>query len=204
MKQGKLNPLQIRDLRIHYESELRKLEFQIIKLREIVAELEVREEAAMALALDEEEAVKELPAPYYPTDKQSTKGRGRPRKEQSSPVNHSPEPEEPKRRGRPSKDEGEVIDFRPSPWDLLVIRALEDTEKVMIVPEFVEYAKTRPEPYYQLEEEDIKIMLNRAFVKMANRKEYLVKVPYEGRGHAYALKSWFTKQGELPKKYQRS
>ncbi|HMQ47633.1 MAG TPA: hypothetical protein PKA00_05770 [Saprospiraceae bacterium] len=202
MKQTKLNPLQIRDLRIHYESELRKLEFQVVKFREIVAELEVREEAAIALALDEAE-VKELPAASKSTEKEAQKEKGRPRKEKAASNKVVHEPEVPKKKGRPSKEEGEVIDFRPSPWDLLVIRALEEKDQVMIVPDFVEYAQSRPEPYYQLDEEQIKIMLNRAFVKMANRKDYLVKVAYEGRGHAYALKSWFTKQGELPKKYQR-
>jgi hypothetical protein len=45
--------------------------------------------------------------------------------------------------------------------------------------------------------------LNRSIHKLTHRRGILIKVPYEGKGYAYALSNWVDEGGNLLEDYKR-
>ncbi len=95
--------------------------------------------------------------------------------------------------------------YRPSEYDLLVMESLDEKGQILIASEMQDYIKDKFEKEGRnTDEEEIKVMVTRSLQKLANRREDLKKVKYEGRGFAYAQPKWVTAQGDVKKKYQRT
>ena len=130
------------------------------------------------------------------------KRRGRPKKAETTAKAAAP-----KRRGRPKKAEAPAIKRkvgRPaslSSWDDFVLGQLKSADHVLSSAELADIAKKGS--FKRTKADQIKIMLNRSFHKLANKKGLLIKTPFKGRGFAYGLKEWSTPKGNLKKKYQR-
>jgi hypothetical protein len=97
------------------------------------------------------------------------------------------------KRGRPA---GQL-----SEWDNLVLQSLKDKKKVLTTSDFAKIAVD--DPSIKSGEAQIKVKLNRALHKLANKQNMLSKVDHPGRGYAYAMKDWLDSKGNLPKKYER-
>lgn len=224
MEYTQLSPLEIRDLINQYRSDLRKLHFKTVKTQAIVKELEQYvTEAEEALAI-EEAKIQELPAaPAVQVAKESDEGTDTPSaasKAKATPKKKpGPKPGKAKGKkktssrgpGRPPKKKEEKAAKpkgkrgRPagklSEWDNLVLQSLKDKKKVLTTSDFAKIAVE--DPSIKSGEAQIKVRLNRALHKLANKQELLSKVDHPGRGFAYALRDWLDRKGNLPKKYER-
>ncbi|TVR82840.1 MAG: hypothetical protein EA409_03985 [Saprospirales bacterium] len=90
--------------------------------------------------------------------------------------------------------------YRLSDWDTFIVRSLEDTDRILRNADFYELAKewikTTGE---EIDNTEIRGKISRSIHKLANKRGYIIKVKYPGRGNAYALPDWFTKDGKLKK-----
>jgi len=206
-----------------YESDIRQLEYKIIKTREALSELTGNGNGS-----------------------KTTGKRGRPRKE----INYSADTVQspPKKRGRPRKvilEDGDptgpgtpkVIQkkksntgkkekvklvfpkvsprkprtissksggYRLSEWDNFVLDSLENFGKVMINSELYDLALQKNEADKMgLTDEDVRGKLVRSIHKLANKRMEIAKAPFPGKGYAYGLSSWFSGSGNLKKTYSR-
>jgi len=131
------------------------------------------------------------PKPGKPKSKKKT-GKGGPGRK---PKNKQQETVK-KTRGKRGRPAGQL-----SEWDILVLQSLKDKEKVLTTSDFAKMAVD--DPSIKSGEAQIKVKLNRALHKLANKQNMLSKVDHPGRGYAYAMKDWLDSKGKLPKKYQR-
>ncbi|MEM1322916.1 MAG: hypothetical protein AAGG75_21810 [Bacteroidota bacterium] len=214
-----------------YQASLRQLEYQVNKTKATIAELEgsistngkraATKATSSASKRGRSKAAAVAEAPAVP---KVTRKRGRPRKavlqpgEPTAPGN----PKvlvKPKAKGK--KEEVKLIipkvskpkttptvgatkGYRLSLWDHFVIDSITDAGKVLINSELLEMAsdKNKAEKL-GLDEETIRGKLVRSIHKLANKRGEIVKAPFPGKGHAYGLKDWFTKSGNLKKDYAR-
>lgn len=94
--------------------------------------------------------------------------------------------------------------YRLSPTDELVFKALEDNGKVLITTEIQDYVENAyRDQGDEKSGEEVRLLISRSLQKLANRRNDLIKVPYEGRGYAYARPEWVNKDGELKRKFTR-
>lgn len=131
-------------------------------------------------------------------EKKSTGKRGRPRKVKA-------EGEEPKKKaGRKGKSSDKSASgYRLSTIDNMIIEALTQRGKVMINSELLDYVENKADEIgEQLSADEIKLRISRSLQKLVNRRGDLVKVPYEGRGFAYALPKWLDGDN-VKNKFQR-
>lgn len=211
-----LTPLEVRDLISRYQSDLRKLEYQIHKVHQILEELQGYAPQAQEKYIDEP-ILRGLPSA------EASEEKGGETTDQEAPQNVPTAKGRKTRRGRPKKMgsdtapgkvEGSASSpaaaepkveqgkgYRLSEWDLFVVNCLLAEEQSLITSDFLVAAENSAE--ITADAKEIKIKLNRSLHKLANKKGILVKVEYSGRGYAYALAKWLNSKGELPKKYAR-
>ena len=84
--------------------------------------------------------------------------------------------------------------------DQTIIGLIEKQGRAMISSELV----TGLMEAKKMKETEAKTMLNRTLHKLANRRSDLKKVPYAGRGFAYALPNWVNAQGKAKRQYKHS
>ena len=217
MSFNNLTPLEIRDLISGYQSDLRKLHFQVHKTNQIIAELKSYGTQAEETYALEQPSLPELPSASNEEDQavasadqaseapQRKTRRGRPANRKLSSE------DKPKRGpGRPRKESSAASaanerpkgkGYRLSHWDNFVMDCLEQKQTALISADILDMAGKSES--IQADANEIKIMLNRSLHKLANKKGLLVKVEYDGRGFAYAPAGWLNSRGELPKKYAR-
>lgn len=108
----------------------------------------------------------------------------------------------PKKRGR--KPNQKVGGYRLSEWDNLIIDGIKSADRALIKSELLElaFAKNKDEKL-GMDEQELNVKISQSLHKLANRRDDLVKVSFPGRGFAYAIPSWMTNKGELPRKYMR-
>lgn len=108
----------------------------------------------------------------------------------------------PKKRGR--KPNQKVGGYRLSEWDNLIINGIKSADRALIKSELLElaFAKNNAEKL-GMDEQELNVKISQSLHKLANRRDDLVKVSFPGRGFAYAIPSWMTNKGELPRKYMR-
>jgi hypothetical protein len=205
MNIGNLTPLEVRDLITTYHSELRKLQFQINKVQEIIAELQEYEYSNAEEYKLEPAILRGLPeASQTSDDDDSSRGRktrrGRPVGRKAIDRKTGPgRTRQEKTADKKTLHKGKG--YRLSEWDLFVVNHLQDAGHALISSDLLQYAMD--DENIKADEEEIKIKLNRSLHKLANRKGVLVKVEHSGRGFAYALSSWLNNRGELPKQFAR-
>lgn len=89
-----------------------------------------------------------------------------------------------------------------SDWDKAILNTLKSEQKIMVSSEILESIKriAKEEGFFK-DDNHAKIKLNQCLVKLANRRDDLVKLHHRGRGFAYALPEWM-EGNHLDKKYQ--
>lgn len=221
MEYTQLSPLEIRDLINRYQSELRKLHFQTLKTQATIKELEhYAAEAEQAFAIEEAKIQElpaasvteaaaapppeEIPAPSTPAKKKKKAGRPRGstnKKKKTSKRGPGRPPKAKKASKAAAKPTKRGPKERLSDWDNFVINSLKGKKQALTTSDFASIALE--DSNIKSGEAQIKVKLNRALHKLANKKEMIAKVPHSGRGYAYALTNWLQENGDLPAKYER-
>lgn len=172
---GKLNELDVLDLLSEYNSELRKLQFKVDRVKERIQYLE-----------DLYSGMKGTPASF-----QSPKA--------EAPVEDQQQEEEPS-----ETTERKRKPYPLSEWDKSIFEILKEENHVMISAELLDKLteKAKEKGIFK-SDDDTKVKLNQHLVKLANRRGDLKKVKHKGRGHAYALPEWTDEKGNAKKEYRR-
>ncbi|MFO8128341.1 MAG: hypothetical protein R6T99_00370 [Bacteroidales bacterium] len=108
--------------------------------------------------------------------------------------------------GRPRKESKKKAPRKPYPlsdWDKLILESIKKEGKVLINPEIYERVKPKAkEVGIFTTDAKARAKLNQCLIKLANRRNDLVKVKYKGRGFAYAMPEWMDGR-KLKKEYKR-
>lgn len=228
-----LNRLEVQDLINRYSSELKKLKYQMEKTQttidELQAELENKkdlvEQLAAASAKSTEEAATPAPAPQTKGKKRGPKPKKKNAAQKAEVTEKATEkaPSTKKKRGpgRPpkakTKAKKEVLptlakDDKPkakrrvrfSETDVLLMDTLDEKGQILIASELLDVAMDKAKSKGEkITEDDMKIKINRSLQKLANRRDEILKVSYDGRGFAYALPEWVDKKGVLKPEFAR-
>lgn len=177
MRKTTLSSGEIQDLINKYQSELKKLEFQteeivatIDGLKKWLASVESREKIVLAKV----------------------------GKKKKSAAKISMEPAVKRKRGRPSKKVKKVAPgakkekaakgYKLSDWDNWVISSIKDKGQPLITQEIIDTVKAKAqESGLSSSDKEVKNKVTRSLQKLANRRGDIMKVPYKGKGHAYAI-----------------
>jgi hypothetical protein len=218
MKKIKLSSSEIHDLIARYRSELKKLDYQVSELSSTITQLEktlktikISEKAAKSKA-----GKKKLKTTSPAKSKTKIKKkRGRPAKKAASAKKPAIKTKtiKAKKPGRPkkvirtikkSKKPVEKKGYKLSPWDSLVMNSIKDAGKARISQEILDYVSIKmKESGKSVTDAEVKNKVIRSLQKLANRRKELKKVPYAGKGFAYALPEWFDEKGKLNKDNNR-
>lgn len=179
MRKTRLSSSEIQDLINKYQSELKKLEFQT---EEIVSTINELEDWLGSVVQSENSALEKM----------------KKKKGVTSSKNVAPHGIK-LRRGRPPKgtktlDEDGTVSgeikkgYKLSNWDKWVITSISQNDKPQITQEIIgSVTKLTQEAGFSTNDTEIKNKVIRSLQKLANRRGDLVKVPYKGKGHAYAI-----------------
>lgn len=88
-------------------------------------------------------------------------------------------------------------------WDNFIIETLKNNGKAMIKSELLEAAK-KASIAADMNEKQINQRLAQSIHKLSNVTKEIVKTYHLGRGHAFALKDWVAKNGDLLPQFQRA
>jgi len=89
-----------------------------------------------------------------------------------------------------------------SDWDKAILDTLKNAQKIMVSSELLDsISRIAQEKGFYKDDNHAKIKLNQCLVKLANRRDDLIKLHHRGRGFAYALPEWM-EGNHLNKKYQ--
>ena len=91
--------------------------------------------------------------------------------------------------------------YRLSEYDLLVFKALEETGSAMLTAEITDFIVAAQGK--GADAAKAQVMVVRSLQKLANRRNDIRKVSYDGRGRAYALPKWVNGKGDLKRKHAR-
>ena len=198
MANVKLSSSDVKHLLATYESKQRRLQFEMEHVKGLVRNLknalpaleraEAEQAEQVAAAADEIETIS---APPAAAENGSVK---RPRKKAAD--------RKTKKKTAEKKDRSSG--YRLSEYDELLFDTLRENDRAMINSEIVEYVEQKQrEKGLEMAEGEVQTMIVRSLQKLANRRKEIRKVPYEGRGMAYALPEWLNAQGEIKKKHAR-
>lgn len=205
----KLGSTDVKQLLATYESKQRQLKFEldqttkmIRNFKSILPEIEAAEMAQLVAIANAPSALADVSVPEIAKAVKATgKKRGRPAK--AKVVAQDQPAEAPVRRGR-KKSKGRAAGYRLSEYDLLVFKALDNTGQAMINSEIVSFIENDHKANgKKADSDEIQTMVVRSLQKLANRRDDIRKVPYEGRGMAYALPGWLNSKGDLKRKHSR-
>ncbi len=197
----KLASSDIKQLLATYESKQRQLKFELEQTNRMIRNfksalpnLEAAEAAqiasiAEAAAIIEEVAIPEAVA----APKKRGRKPGRPAKAASSKA--------PVKATAKSSKKDRSSGYRLSEYDLLVFKALEETGSAMLTAEITDFIVAQQGANGDANK--AQTMVVRSLQKLANRRDDIRKVSYEGRGRAYALPNWVNGKGNLKRKYAR-
>lgn len=184
MKKSVLSEVEIKDLISRYESELRKLNYQVDNIRETIAEL------TGYLGEDMRRDYAPVPEIRSQTHESLRKKRGRPPKSQKeiaepAPVVHA-----------------EKKGYKLSDWDNLVLESITSAGKALLTAEILDYVDKNLSKYNLPQDHTLaKNKVTRSLQKLVNRRGDLAKAKYAGKGFKYALPAWVGKRGKLDKKF---
>lgn len=203
----KLASSDIKQLLATYESKQRQLQFELEQTKRMIRNfksalpnLEAAEAAQIASIAEANAVLEEVAISAAATVAAPPKKRGRKPKSASTAA--------PAKAPRPAKARKTKKDrssgYRLSEYDLLVYQALEQTGTAMITSEITDWiVADQSKNGGSSDAEKVQIMVVRSLQKLANRRKEILKVPYDGRGMAYALPSWVNNKGDLKRKHTR-
>lgn len=250
MAKVNLTAEEIQDLITNYNSSLKKLEFQMDQVKDIIKNLEKakpsdapqkpgrgrkvaaapvakavaaepkrrgRKPKAVAAVTSTEEVATPAPAKKKPGRKATAKakpstGARRGRKPAAAKVETATSTTEaPVKKPRATagkKAKAAAPKGRPaklSEWDQLAIDTIAAANRMLSSAEILDaFMAYRDAKGLADSNAKIKQRLNATLYKLSRKDDGLGQVDTPGRGFDYALKSWYTKAGKLPKKYQVS
>ncbi|MCB0637485.1 MAG: hypothetical protein KDC54_12740 [Lewinella sp.] len=209
MSNVKLNSADLKHLINRYEADLRQLHFQMESTRRILHDLREALPAIEADELAQTANIAEAPSPLADilSDAKPARGRGgrKATKAKTTGRKRGPKPGAKKKAAPKAKASAEKPSgYRLSEIDQLIMEALEARGKALINSEMQEYVEAKKQAAGEkVDSDDISIKISRSLQKLANRRKDLIKVPYDGRGKAYAMPSWVNPDGTTKKKYAR-
>jgi len=194
MQDYRLTTQEITELVRKYQSEVRKLEYQILKTKETIEDLQNRMGTSkITHPLDTTDHLEKLQK--RPGRPASTQNRTEPAQETARPAAKTAAAS----KRIPKKRTG----YRLSEWDKFIINNLEDAQQVLINSQLMELAKEKVErDNLKLDDIQLRGKLNRSIHKLANKRGELIKVDYPGKGFAYGLSEWADENGEVESRYQ--
>lgn len=200
-----LSQSDIRDLLQEYESDKRKLEFQLQRTSFLIEQLKKNlEEIANVtypVTIEEERYYSNGNGSNAATEQAApaTAKKSAPAKEEVAEVE---EPEE--KVSIVDRINQESSGYRLSEWDSEIIEGLERANHALINSELYQlFVDKNAREGHNLDETDLKGKLNRSLHKLANKRAVIVKLPYEGRGFMYALTDWLNSSGGLRVAHKR-
>lgn len=190
MKKTQLSSSEIQDLINRYNSELKKLEFQVdevnltlSELENLLADVEGREQTAI-------EKVQSKTSKIAISDERGGSGRGRSAMVAESDVT------------RPEKSNTVKKGYKLSFWDEYVIKSILKSNRAIITQEIIESVQEQAaQAGVRTNLDEVKKRVIRSLQKLVNRRGDLVKVAFKGKGYAYAMPEWLTPRGKLDKNY---
>ncbi len=186
MRKTRLSSSEIQDLINKYQSELKKLEFQtegivstITELQDWLDSVEQSEKSALSKM-----SKKKRIAPLRSTLPAGVKRkRGRPPRKDKKTSEKAIISEK-----KQTKKEELKKGYKLSNWDKWVISGITQNGKPQITQEIIDSVKVMTQDAgVKSTEEEIKNKVIRSLQKLANRRGDLIKVPYKGKGYAYAV-----------------
>lgn len=95
--------------------------------------------------------------------------------------------------------------YKLSEWDTFLLEMLEDENRLMINHELLELAFKRAKALGStLSDKQIKGKVTRSLNKLVNKRGYIMKAKYQGKGHAYGLAQWFFKNGNVKQEWAKT
>lgn len=174
-----LSKPEVRSLIERYESELKKLMYQATKIRETIFELKEKAGITEATLADENSIFDE---------QIKTKSSVADLLKSNIEVD------------LPETGTG----YRLSKWDHFILDSLRATNITLVNSDLFKLATQQvKEDGSGLSEVQLRGKLNRSIHKLTHRRGILIKVPYEGKGYAYALSNWVDEGGNLLEDYKR-
>lgn len=214
----KLNEFDVLDLLNEYHSEQRKLKSKLSFVKQRISELEEEYERILkrktktsstglgaeidemehALQQDADEAFEEMPNNVPDVQAEPVVANEKPKRAKKS----DSAVKEKKTRKKKSKAGRKQQPL--SLWDQMIVDSIKAKGKPAINKDILSYITTKAIEHGVYEnEEKTRVKLNQCLIKLtADNRKAVVKVPYEGRGHAYALPKWVNKEGELLEAYR--
>lgn len=200
----RLGSSDVKQLLANYESRQRQLQFELDHTKNMIRNLktalpaiEQTEAEQAAILVDFEADTQVLPAEVA---QPATKRRGRPAKEKKAEGTPKAPKVKAKKESKESKER--ASGYRLSEYDELVFKALRDTDHALINSQIVNFIQQdKAAQGENVTEDEVQTMVVRSLQKLANRRDDIKKVPYEGRGMAYALPEWLNGQGVIKKKH---
>lgn len=208
----KLNEFDVLDLLNEYHSELRKLKYKLSSVKGKIGELESlhesikrqneRTKAALQLerSMEEEDYLEVFEVEETVVDEPVAEPEVKVKAEKPVKVKAAkklPAAKKVAKKKVVKKDSGTPAKKGRKPqgfsyWDQLIMDSVVKHGKPVISRLILEDITAQAIADKQYESEDkTKVKLNQCLVKLtSDRKKALVKAPYEGRGHAYALPEW--------------
>lgn len=175
MRKTRLSSSEIHDLINKYQSELKKLEFQTEEILSTIAELQ---DWLDSVEQNEKAALDKMSKKKRIASNGIKKRRGRPplREKDTSKTTIIQEKKQPKK------------GYKLSNWDKWVISGISQNGKPQITQGIVDSVKAMAlEAGVKTSDEETRNKVIRSLQKLANRRGDLVKVPYKGKGYAYAI-----------------
>ncbi|GAA4823247.1 hypothetical protein [Algivirga pacifica] len=208
MLTSELSENQISNLISTYESELNELRFKLLKTEEAIAELQLLRKQQRMTVVNEPVAKSaapvEVPSTVTPT---SSSVSSKPVEEEEVASSDSDEQHDPfnlseeflKQLGH-SEEDG----YRLSEWDYLLLKTLKDENRLLLNHDFIDAAREYTESKgKKMTEEQLKGKVVRSLNKLVNKREYILKHNYKGKGYCYGLSIWFFKKsGKLKKEWK--
>lgn len=198
----RLGSSDVKQLLANYEGRQRQLQFELDHTKNMIRNLKAalpvieQTEAEQAASLVELEADTQMLS--VEAAQPATTRRGRPKSEHSEEAKPKKEAKEKPKKETKERSSG----YRLSEYDELVFKALRVTDHALINSQLVAFIhQDKAAQGENVSEDEVQTMVVRSLQKLANRREDIKKVPYEGRGMAYALPEWLNGQGVIKKKH---
>ncbi len=212
MSKTQLSSSEIQDLINKYHSELKKLEFQTDDVITTIAQLErllenVSGREKIAISKVKVKKSKSLAAISGSATSSTKKGkRGRPKK--AKPAKKPKTKKIKAKSATKSVSKSAVKDkkkgYKLSVWDKYVIDSITQSGNARITQEIIDFVKAKTTTdKLKTSDEEIKNKVTRSLQKLANRRNDLIKVSYQGKGFAYALPEWTNSKGKIDNKFKR-
>jgi hypothetical protein len=202
---------EIHDLINKYNSELKKLEFQIEEVKMTISGLEnmmkdvnLREKVTFAKV----KSRKKIEPDKIPSGKGSVLSQKKKEFKTEAKIKIKKAAVDNKHAKKVSAKNAdlnaETKGYKLSDWDNFVIQSIDQSGKILITAEIIDLVKNKMiSSGKKTTDKEIKNKVTRSLQKLVNRRGDLSKVSYKGKGFAYAMPKWVDKKGKINSDFKR-